>query len=68
MKKDNPLIGKVVDKYVEDREYFVELELHGFNQRGEDTAPSRAWVLLPSRVDGPVEIPAKIPEGISPYA
>jgi acyl dehydratase len=60
--------GKVADKYVKDGEYFIELELHGINQRGEDTVPSRAWVLLPSRINGPVKIPAKIPENVSPYA
>jgi acyl dehydratase len=60
--------GKIYDKYIKDGEYFIELELHGINQKGEDTAPSRAWVLLPSRVGGPVKIPAKIPANISPFA
>lgn len=60
--------GKVADKYVKDEEHFVELELHAINQRGEDIAPSRAWVLLPSRVDGPVTIPARVPKNVSIFA
>jgi acyl dehydratase len=60
--------GRVAEKYVKDGEHFVELELHSVNQRGEDVAPARAWVLLPSRVNGPVKIPARIPEKVSIYA
>jgi acyl dehydratase len=60
--------GKVADKYVKNNEYFVEIEIHGVNQRGEDTAPSRAWVLLPSRIGGPVKVPTRIPKNVSPYA
>jgi len=60
--------GQVADKYIKDGEYFVELEIHGVNQRGEDTAPGRAWVLLPSKTDGPVKIPTRIPDNVSPYA
>jgi len=60
--------GKVADKYIKGNEHFVEIEINGFNQRGEDTAPSRAWALLPSHASGPVKIPTKIPENISPYA
>ena len=59
--------GKVADKYVNDGEYFVELELHAVNQRGEDTAPAKALVLLPSKVGGPVKVPVNIPENVSPY-
>jgi acyl dehydratase len=50
--------GKVVKKYVdEDGEYCVDIETHGFNQRGEDTVPGHSTVILPSRVAGtwPVE-------------
>lgn len=60
--------GRVAEKYVKDGEYFVELEIHSINQRGEDIAPARAWVLLPSRVGGPVKIPTKIPEFVSIFA
>jgi len=59
--------GKVADKYVNDGEYFVELELHAVNQREEDTAPAKALVLLPSKVSGPVKVPVNIPENVSPY-
>jgi acyl dehydratase len=42
--------GKVVKKYVdEDGEYCVDIETHGFNQRGEDTVPGQSTVVLPSR-------------------
>jgi hypothetical protein len=50
--------GKVVKKYVdEDGEYCVDIETHGFNQRGEDTVPGHSTVVLPSREAGtwPVE-------------
>ena len=60
--------GKVAEKYISDGEHFVELEIQAINQRGEDTAPARAWVILPSRSDGPVKIPVKIPEFVSIYA
>lgn len=51
--------GKVTKKYIdEDGEYAVDVEVHGVNQRGEDTIPGRATVVLPSRVAGtsPVDI------------
>jgi len=42
--------GKVVEKQIDENgEHCVELELHGFNQRGEDTIPGKATVILPSR-------------------
>lgn len=42
--------GKVVNKYIDsDGEYCVDIETHGFNQRGEDTIPGRSTVVLPSR-------------------
>ena len=45
--------GKVVRKYVdEDGEYCVDIETHGFNQRGEDTVPGHSTVVLPSRDAG----------------
>lgn len=45
--------GKVTKKYVdEDGECCVDVETHGFNQRGEDTIPGRATLVLPSREKG----------------
>lgn len=42
--------GKVTRKYIdEDGEYCVDIETHGFNQRGEDTIPGHSTVVLPSR-------------------
>jgi hypothetical protein len=60
--------GKVNDKHIGDGEYWVELDIWADNQRGETTAVGKASVLLPSRIDGPVKIPAKIPEDISIFA
>lgn len=51
--------GKVTKKYIdEDGEYAVDIETHGVNQRGEDTIPGRATVVLPSRDAGtfPVDL------------
>jgi acyl dehydratase len=42
--------GKVVDKFIdEDNEPCVGIEIHAVNQRGEDTTPGYAVVVLPSR-------------------
>ena len=42
--------GKVTRKYIdEEGEYCVDIETHGFNQRGEDTIPGHSTVVLPSR-------------------
>lgn len=60
--------GKVVDKYIKDGEHFVELEITAMNQKGENVAPSKAWVLLPSRINGPVKIPTNIPKRVSMFA
>jgi acyl dehydratase len=49
--------GEVMDKRVEGTHRVVELKLAGTNQRGEISAPGRAVVILPSRADGPVELP-----------
>jgi hypothetical protein len=35
----------------------VDLELSAVNQRGEQTTPGHATVLLPSRAHGPVRVP-----------
>jgi acyl dehydratase len=45
------LRGKVMHKYIdESNEYCVDIETSGFNQRGEDTIPGKATVILPSKV------------------
>ncbi len=54
--------GRVTKKYVHNGEHFIELEINAMNQNGIDVAPSKAWILLPSRTDGPVKIPVNPPE------
>jgi acyl dehydratase len=49
--------GKVVDKRQEDGRNEIYIELECVNQRGENTTPGTAVVLLPSRENGPVELP-----------
>lgn len=42
--------GKVTRKYIdEDGDYCVDVETHGYNQRGEDTIPGHSTICLPSR-------------------
>lgn len=41
--------GKVIRKYVEDRDHLVDIDCWGENQRGEITMPGLATVALPSR-------------------
>ncbi|MBI2886905.1 MAG: hypothetical protein HYY02_06825 [Chloroflexi bacterium] len=41
--------GRVVNKFVQDGEHLVELEVAAENQKGEATAPGQAVVSLPSR-------------------
>lgn len=42
--------GKVTRKYVDENgEHCVDIEAHGVNQRGDDTIPTLATVILPSR-------------------
>jgi len=42
--------GKVTGKYIDENgEHCVDIETHGFNQRGEDTIPGKSTVILPSR-------------------
>lgn len=41
--------GTVIDKRVEDGHHVVELTLQSMNQRGENTAPGTAVVILPTR-------------------
>jgi hypothetical protein len=51
--------GRVTKKYVKDGEHLVGCEIWAEDQRGEVTAPGEATVILPSRSDGPVRLPAK---------
>jgi hypothetical protein len=50
--------GSVTDKRLDGAHHVVELKLAGTNQRGEVTVPGTATVILPSRSDGPVVLPA----------
>jgi acyl dehydratase len=57
------LRGKVVNKYIdESNEYCVEIETGGFNQRGENTIPGRATVILPSKVAGTWPVATRLHE------
>jgi hypothetical protein len=44
------LTGKVINKQINDnKEYCIDIETHAMNQRGEDTMPGSATIVLPSR-------------------
>ncbi len=44
------ITGKVVKKYIDENgEHCVDIETHGINQRGEETMPGMATVILPSK-------------------
>jgi hypothetical protein len=46
------LKGKVIKKYLDENgEHCVDIETSAVNQRGENTVPGRATVILPSRID-----------------
>lgn len=49
--------GKVVNKRCEGPHHLVDIEIASTNQRGQNTAPGTATVILPSRNDGPVVLP-----------
>ncbi|WP_035613269.1 dehydratase [Hyphomonas johnsonii] len=49
--------GKVIAKREEGIHRVVDLKLASTNQRGQDTAPGTATVILPSRETGPVVLP-----------
>jgi acyl dehydratase len=54
--------GKVTKKYVdENQEYCLDVEAHGINQRGEDTIPATATVILPSREHGTSPVKKRLP-------
>lgn len=50
--------GFVTGRRREGPHFVVDLELASTNQRGENTAPGTATVILPSRAQGPVMLPA----------
>ena len=57
------MTGRVVRKYLAEGDRpAVDLELEGRNQQGELTTPGHASILLPSREQGAVRLPAP-PEG-----
>lgn len=54
--------GTVTRKYVDENgEYCVDIETTGINQRGEDTTPGRATVILPSRQAGTWPVQRRLP-------
>lgn len=54
--------GKVVAKRMEGRHPVVDLQLASMNQRGQNTAPGTATIILPSREHGPVILPDPEPD------
>jgi len=54
--------GKVIRKYVDENgEHCVSVEAHGINQRGDDTIPATAVIILPSREKGMSPIDKRLP-------
>jgi acyl dehydratase len=54
--------GKVTKKYVDENgEYCVDIETHGINQRGDDTIPGNATVILPSREQKTLPVEKRLP-------
>ena len=49
--------GEVTGKRIEDGHHVVDLTLASTSQRGDNTAPGTATVILPSRETGPVILP-----------
>ena len=45
--------GRVTGKYIEDGQHYVECEVWAENAREGVTTPGKAWVILPSRGQGP---------------
>jgi Acyl dehydratase len=59
--------GTVTGKRIEAGRPLVDIELRGVNQRGENTCPATATVLLPSREFGPVQLP-EVPSDLAEQA
>ena len=54
--------GKVTEKYVDENgEYCVDIDAHGVNQRGDDTIPTKATVILPSKEHGTWPVGKRLP-------
>ncbi|MDO8786434.1 MAG: MaoC family dehydratase N-terminal domain-containing protein [Syntrophales bacterium] len=54
--------GKVAKKYADENgEHCVEIDAHGINQRGDDTIPATAVVILPSREHGTSPVDKRLP-------
>ena len=54
--------GKVIDKYADEQgEHCVDIDISGYNQRGENTAPGKATVILPSREIGTWPVAKRLP-------
>lgn len=49
--------GTVTDRYRDGEHSVVEIEMASTNQRGENTAPGVATIILPSKQYGPVQLP-----------
>jgi len=45
----------------ENGEYCVDIDAHGINQRGDDTIPATAAVILPSREQGTSPVQKRLP-------
>lgn len=59
------LRGKVTNKYMDENgEACVEIETSGFNQRGENTIPGKAVVILPSREAGTWPVAKRLPGAV----
>jgi acyl dehydratase len=55
--------GKITEKYVgEDGEYTVNIETSALNQRGEETMPGKATIVLPSRTEKSWPVEKRLPE------
>ncbi len=57
------LSGTVTDKRIEDGHHLVELTIQSMNQRGENTCPATAIVILPTR-DKDAQLPAPTVEAV----
>lgn len=56
------LKGRVTKKYVDENgEHCVDIKTHGINQRGEDTIPGKATIILPSREKDTWPVEARLP-------
>ena len=55
--------GKVTRKYIDvNEEHCIDIEAHGINQRGDDTIPAFATVILPSKRKGTSPVKNRLPE------